>query len=906
MRLATVLRAGPWASLTCVAAIGLFSGCGGSYTGSTTTTPPPISVALNPTTVSLSGGGSQGFTASVAYDSSNAGVSWSIGTGAGTLTAVTITSVMYNAPATVSANGTVTLTAVSKADGMKTAIATITLSPAAAPTITSVTAVCSPASVQTGMTSQCTPTVSGTGSYSPVVAWSVGSIAGGNSTVGTISTTGLYTAPSAVPTPNPVTVTATSTADTTKFGSAQVTITAPAVGYTLGGTITGLTVGGLALANGTDTVSPAAHATSFVFPTALATGASYSVTVKTQPSGLTCSVTNGSGTVGTSDVTSVQVACVASGGYTVGGTISGLNASGFMLANGTDTVSPAANATSFVFPTPLGNGASYSVSVGAQPSGETCTITNGSGTVASSNVTNVQVACVTSTQASVLLVVMPATLTSATSGTAYLNTLTASGTGPFTWSGYTIADGSSTVNLYPTNGMSFSSGGVLSGTPHYTGLQPIAFAVSRADGAYAFLQTELSIGGAGSSQNITNSPPPATQGQSYLWQVQTTWGFSGSNQGCGPGAQLVFGSIPPGLTYNGLNSSAGTLAGTPTMAGTYTMTLMGDPGTKLCAPEPTNYKTVTLTIAPATSPATPAGSSNWTRQGTGAVLNPSSSGWDSYLLGSPSVIRVGTTYYLYYEGLNTATYIHAIGVATSADGVHWTKGAGPVLQATAGTWDSTEVRYPSVVKNGSNYLMVYQGTGTGIALGLATSTDGITWTKHSGPVVSGSGVHSSYVPGSLLYVSGQYVLYYTVDGYIGRMTSVDGVSWNNVGSVFSSSSSSVTFSRPTVSYDGTKYRMWYSRITDANDGTIASSGLYSVTVGFTDSPDGATWTLHGNPIFTAGATGAWDRPGVGDPSVYYDGTTFRMWYVGGREQLPGGTPDSDTWVEGSIGYALIP
>ena len=53
--------------------------------------------------------------------------------------------------------------------------------------------------------------------------------------------------------------------------------------YTIGGTISGLSASGLVLANGADTVSPAANATSFVFPTALASGASYSVTVKTQP-----------------------------------------------------------------------------------------------------------------------------------------------------------------------------------------------------------------------------------------------------------------------------------------------------------------------------------------------------------------------------------------------------------------------------------------------------------------------------------------------------------------------------------------------------------------------------------------------------------------------------------------------
>jgi predicted GH43/DUF377 family glycosyl hydrolase len=678
--------------------------------------------------------------------------------------------------------------------------------------------------------------------------------------------------------------------------------------FTIGGTISGLSASGLVLANSSDTVSPAANAASFVFPTAVSSGASYSVTVKTQPNGLTCSVTNGSGTVGSSNITSVQVACKAStpSTYTIGGTISGLAASGLVLVNGSDTVSPAANATSFVFPTAVASGTSYSVSVSTQPSGETCSVTNGSGTVGSSNITNVQVACTaTVAQTFVPLVVTPAALPDATSGAAYSQALTASGAGPFTWTGTTVADGGSTLNTHPNNGLSLSSDGVLSGKPYYTGLQPLGLSVSREDGASAFVETELSIGGTGSSQNITNTPPAATQGQSYLWQMSTSWGYAGSNLGCTPGALLVFGSIPPGLSFNPLYTTDGTLFGTPTMAGTYTITFMADPATTLCAPEPTNYATVTLTIAPASSPTTPAGSSNWTRGGSSPALAPSTSGWDSYMIGSPSVIKSGPVYYLYYEGLNTTDDTHAIGLATSTDGVHWTKESGPVLQATSGDWDSTEVRYPSVVENGGNYLMVYQGVGSQTELGLATSTDGVSWTKHSGAVVTTYGVHSAYVPGTLLYVSGQYELYYTVDGNIGLMTSTDGVSWSDTGAVFQSGNG-VVYSRPAVTYDGTKYRMWYTRIADANDGTIATSGLFSVTIGYADSSDGVTWKTYGNPILTSGAAGAWDRPGVGDPSVFYDGTTYRMWYVGGREQLPFGTPDSDTWVEGSIGYALIP
>ena len=56
------------------------------------------------------------------------------------------------------------------------------------------------------------------------VQWSVNGITGGDRTVGTISESGLYTAPSAVPSPNTVTVTATSQADTSESASASATI----------------------------------------------------------------------------------------------------------------------------------------------------------------------------------------------------------------------------------------------------------------------------------------------------------------------------------------------------------------------------------------------------------------------------------------------------------------------------------------------------------------------------------------------------------------------------------------------------------------------------------------------------------------------------------------------------------
>jgi hypothetical protein len=79
------------------------------------------------------------------------------------------------------------------------------------------------ATLQTKQTQQFTSTVTGTSSTA--VTWQVSGVNGGNATFGTIDTNGLYTAPAVVPTPSNVTVSAILTSDTTKIGSANVTIT---------------------------------------------------------------------------------------------------------------------------------------------------------------------------------------------------------------------------------------------------------------------------------------------------------------------------------------------------------------------------------------------------------------------------------------------------------------------------------------------------------------------------------------------------------------------------------------------------------------------------------------------------------------------------------------------------------
>jgi N-acetylneuraminic acid mutarotase len=98
--------------------------------------------------------------------------------------------------------------------------------------------------------------------------------------------------------------------------------------------------------------------------------------------------------VGSATVTKEAVTCAANATYTLGGTISGLTASGLVLASGTGaTLTVSSGASSFTFVTALSAGTAYSMTVSTQPSGLGCSIANGSGTMPAANVTNVQVSC---------------------------------------------------------------------------------------------------------------------------------------------------------------------------------------------------------------------------------------------------------------------------------------------------------------------------------------------------------------------------------------------------------------------------------------------------------------------------------------------------------------------------------
>jgi len=166
---------------------------------------------------------------------------------------------------------------------------------------------------------------------------------------------------------------------------------------TIGGAVTGLSGGTTVtlINNGSDSLVVNANG-NFTFSKTISAGATYSVTVGTQPINETCTVTNGAGSISnfnSSNVTNVAVNCLAniSSNNYVYGNVTGLTSgkSVTLLDNGTDSYTSTGG--SFIFPTPLSAGSAYLVTVSTQPTGQTCTVSNGSGIVGNGVV--VQISC---------------------------------------------------------------------------------------------------------------------------------------------------------------------------------------------------------------------------------------------------------------------------------------------------------------------------------------------------------------------------------------------------------------------------------------------------------------------------------------------------------------------------------
>ncbi len=169
--------------------------------------------------------------------------------------------------------------------------------------------------------------------------------------------------------------------------------------YTMGGTVTGVTSGGIiSISNRVN--QQLDHQknrmalrlnTAYIFSRTVASGDAYQVVVEEDPLNQRCTVSNGSGLV-SGDVNNVNIHCETPPQYSISGSVSGLSGSLMLRINGDEAITLLADSP-YTFPTDLMSGTEYQVAVYNEPANQDCTVSNGTGTL-NSDVANVSVNCV--------------------------------------------------------------------------------------------------------------------------------------------------------------------------------------------------------------------------------------------------------------------------------------------------------------------------------------------------------------------------------------------------------------------------------------------------------------------------------------------------------------------------------
>jgi hypothetical protein len=175
----------------------------------------------------------------------------------------------------------------------------------------------------------------------------------------------------------------------------------------LAGTYTGVTVDGLTLQNngGADLAIPgiAGGSGSFQFKDLVPSDSIYNVTIKKDANGKeilpsnveSCTVTNGSGNTGLYSVGSVLLACTIKT-HALTGKVTGLGTGTVVVINGANQVSVTGTGDGVVMDltmAPVSEAYPYGITVLTQPTGKTCTVVNGVGTMGTANIDTVRVNC---------------------------------------------------------------------------------------------------------------------------------------------------------------------------------------------------------------------------------------------------------------------------------------------------------------------------------------------------------------------------------------------------------------------------------------------------------------------------------------------------------------------------------
>jgi predicted GH43/DUF377 family glycosyl hydrolase len=292
------------------------------------------------------------------------------------------------------------------------------------------------------------------------------------------------------------------------------------------------------------------------------------------------------------------------------------------------------------------------------------------------------------------------------------------------------------------------------------------------------------------------------------------------------------------------------------------------------------------------------------------VLGPTvSTVGDGDNVDDPTVVKVGTTYYMWYTGYPEDGSAPAIFLATSADGVNWVRGnaGNPVLQGTAGAFDADGVYGADVVHDPTDviapYKMWYSGRqGVFGGIGYASSLDGLTWTQYGGstplPVLDhgppGSADSFSAADPSVLKDGSTWKMWYTGDDSnkkrIAYATSIDGMTWAKGGKVIAPEdpgvSANIQFGAfaPTVWKTATGFSMLLT------GRKLVGGGVFQTKIMETTSTDGLLWAGPSPALNQAGSNSNFDYSNLNSPDVLSDPGTpspYKLYYSGNTIDVNG-------------------
>jgi len=285
------------------------------------------------------------------------------------------------------------------------------------------------------------------------------------------------------------------------------------------------------------------------------------------------------------------------------------------------------------------------------------------------------------------------------------------------------------------------------------------------------------------------------------------------------------------------------------------------------------------------------GQTEWTVRDEPVFDPPHGNAWANGTTVGFSVIKNGDVYVAYYDSGG-----QGIGRALSPDGIIWEGDPRlPLIVRGPDPYDEKYIWSPSVLKDEGGYKMWYTGSDDMYrwSICLATSEDGITWTKYAGnPVISVDSPDKAGDPW-VLRDGNLYKIWYThynrtLGHYVlDYATSQDGIHWtryagNPVLDAGESGPDSSSVRDPCVIKTGGRYEMWYRGTSRTNK---------NWTICYASSPDGISWTkYHDNPVLW-GEEGTWTFK-VWFPRVIREPERYSMWFT--------------SEVTSQIGYAYQP